>query len=483
MMRSLYSGVAGLKVHQTRMDVIGNNIANVNTIGFKSSNANFSDTFYQTISSASGANVETGVAGTNAKQIGLGALVASITTNITGQGGTQNTDRSLDIAINGEAFLIVNSNGVTYFTKSGALNIDEAGILYCTTNGATVMGWLANDDGEVVKDTVKELRIKTADTMYVPPTATEKITMKGNIDKNDPNVQNTGEEDAFTTGLVMTFGFYDNLGEEYLVKFVAQKDPETEGVYKMKVSDILNSKGKSIFVSETENDGATEYATTAASVTIGEATFTAESVDSKGRVKLSDSTFDLVFNGSTGNFNYVGAEDQTSVQCVINSGNEAANPFRPEGLEIDFSTMSQYASGGVANTTYEKGIGGEGTGNYAGNMIGISIDDKGMIYGVYDNGESKCLGQIAVATFPNPSGLEAKGSSLFATTLNSGDFDGVGTDISSVGDFTVGALEMSNVDLATEFTTMITTQRGFQANSRIITTSDSMLEELVNLKR
>lgn len=483
MMRSLYSGVAGLKVHQTRMDVIGNNIANVNTIGFKSSAANFSDTFYQTISSASGSNVETGVAGTNAKQIGLGALVAAITTNVTGQGGTQNTDRSLDIAINGDAFLVVNANGVTYFTKSGALNVDEAGILYCTTNGATVMGWMANDDGEIVKDTVKELRIQTAETMYAPPTATEKITMKGNIDKNDTDVQNTGEEDAFTTGLVMTFGFYDNLGEEYLVKMVAQKDPETDGTYKMKVADIFNSEGKSIFVSETEADGAVTYDVTAATVTIGDASFSAESVDSKGNVKLSDSTFNLVFNASTGNFNYVGAEDQTSVQFIVNSGNENANPFPVEGIEVDFSSMNQYASGGVSNTTYEKGIGGEGTGNYAGNMIGISISDDGKIYGVYDNGESKCLAQIAVATFANPSGLEAVGNSLFSTTLNSGEFDGVGTDISSVGSFTVGALEMSNVDLATEFTTMITTQRGFQANSRIITTSDSMLEELVNLKR
>lgn len=483
MMRSLYSGVAGLKVHQTRMDVIGNNIANVNTVGFKSSAANFADTFYQTISSASGSNLETGVAGTNAKQIGLGSLVASITTNVTGQGGTQNTDRSLDIAINGDAFLIVKSNGVTYFTKAGHLNVDEAGILYCMTNGATVMGWMANEDGEIVKDTVKELRIKTADNMYAPPTATESITMKGNIDKRDNDVQNTGEGDDFTTGLVMTFGFYDNLGEEYLVKMVAQKDADTDGLYKMKVADIFNSKGKSIFVSEKEENGAVIYDMTSATVKVGDAEFKAESVDSDGNVTLSSSTFDLVFNASTGNFNYVGSEDNNTITFTVDSGDANANPFRPEGIEVDFSKLSQYAEGSVSNTSYEKGIGGKGTGNYAGNMIGISISDDGKIYGVYDNGESKCLAQIAVATFPNPSGLEAVGNSLFSPTLNSGEFDGVGTDISTVGDFTVGALEMSNVDLATEFTTMITTQRGFQANSRIITTSDTMLEELVNLKR
>ena len=147
MMRSLYSGVAGLKTHQTKMDVIGNNIANTNTVGFKSSSVNFSDTFYQTVSSASGANAELGTAGTNAKQIGLGSQVASITTNITDQGGPSTTNRALDIAINGSAFLVVRSGTDTYFTKSGALNVDEAGNLYCTTNGATVQGWLADRKG------------------------------------------------------------------------------------------------------------------------------------------------------------------------------------------------------------------------------------------------------------------------------------------------------------------------------------------------
>lgn len=483
MMRSLYSGVAGLKVHQTKMDVIGNNIANVNTIGFKSSTVNFSDTFYQTISAASGASGDQGIAGTNAKQIGLGSLVAAITTNITGQGGTQNTDRSMDIAINGDAFLIVKSNGVTYFTKSGALNVDEEGTLYCTTNGATVQGWLADAEGNITQDTVKDLRVMTADKMYIDPTATTKITMKGNIDQNDDDVQNTGEDTAFSTGLVMTFSFYDQLGQEYLVKMIAQQDADTAGMYKMKLSDIYDSTGASIFSKATEADGAVTYAPSGATVTIGDAEFSAEVSESTGALTWGDSTFDLVFNASTGNFNYVGAEGQDTVTFTVNSGDDAANPFPVDGITLDFSNMTQYDQGGVSNTSYEKGIDGSGTGNYAGNMIGISISDDGKIYGVYDNGESKCLAQIAVATFSNPSGLEAVGNSLFATTLNSGEFDGVGCEISTVGSFTVGALEMSNVDLATEFTNMITTQRGFQANSRIITTSDSMLEELVNLKR
>ena len=136
MMRSLFSGISGLKVHQTKMDVIGNNISNVITVGFRSSTVNFTDVFYQTTQGASGPNAATGAAGTNAVQIGLGANVASIAVDLSGTGNTQRTDRGMDVMINGDAFLIVQSNGNTYFTKSGALDIDASGTLYCTTNGA-----------------------------------------------------------------------------------------------------------------------------------------------------------------------------------------------------------------------------------------------------------------------------------------------------------------------------------------------------------
>ena len=154
------------------------------------------------------------------------------------------------------------------------------------------------------------------------------------------------------------------------------------------------------------------------------------------------------------------------------------------GIKVYFDSLTQYSQGGTSKITYAKGDHDNlNTGNKAGKMKGLSIDQEGKIWGNYDNGMQKCLAQMAVATFANPSGLESKGNSLFMATLNSGEFDGVGEEISLSGSFTVGALEMSNVDLANEFTQMITTQRGFQANSRIITTSDSMLEELVNLKR
>ena len=158
--------------------------------------------------------------------------------------------------------------------------------------------------------------------------------------------------------------------------------------------------------------------------------------------------------------------------------------FPEVGVDIDFSDLSNYAANGVCSVKPERGDkNSDGAGNMAGSLQGFTIQTDGMIYGVYSNGEKKLLGQIAVATFANPSGLEAAGNSLYSTSLNSGDFDGIGIDITEIGNFSIGALEMSDVDLATEFTDMITTQRGFQANSRVITTSDSMLEELVNLKR
>lgn len=511
MMRSLYSGVAGLKTHQTKMDVIGNNIANVNTVGFKSSAVNFADTFYQTMSSATGPNPETGAAGSNAKQIGLGSLVASITTNITEAGGTSTTNRALDVAINGDSFLVVKSGGATYFTKSGALNVDENGTLYCTTNNATVQGWMADADGNVVRDSVRDLAVMTPDKTTIAPTATENVTLTGNIDKNDKDLETT-VENTTQEGVRMTFTFYDRIGEEFTVQMYLQ-NTNTSGAYALVVSDVVDSTGKSIFIKETTDvDGNTTYAGTGIQVSLGGTTFAVDGdVDPITGTHILTAGGDLpqiVFNAETGEYRstveaitrpdsslYAGKAivfdvvadsitadsgiDDTFNHYTVNGANESG------GVEIDVSYLTQFSQGGKCNTSYTRGdADGYGAGNVAGDMMGISIDEAGKVIGTYTNGEKKVLAQIAVTTFENPSGLEAVGNSLFQATLNSGLFDGVGEDITaSGGKFTVGALEMSNVDLASEFTNMITTQRGFQANSRIITTSDSMLEELVNLKR
>lgn len=531
MMRSLFSGVAGLKTHQTRMDVIGNNIANVNTVGFKGSTANFKDMFYQNISAATGPDAATGTAGTNAKQIGLGSQMASITTNITEQGGTSSTNRALDLAINGESFLIVKSGGATYFSKAGALNVDEQGTLYSLTNGGTIQGWMANADGEIVKDVVKDLTVMSPDNTNYPPTSTSNVTLNGNIDKMDPDVSVDGTTPVTNQGSPVTFSFYDNLGQVYTAKMnVYKPNPATGGTstvtpgqYEVTLADVFDEEGNSIFVQKTTNTtttGGTSVTTTTYSarptiVTLGGATYAvdAANVDAQtGKFTLT-ATGDvakLQFDPVTGNFSSTGDHglaatslfnDKGIVFSVnVNAGTGATptpgaldNTFTQYnattdsgGVTIDFSKLTQYSTSGVSSVTYKKGNADNnysGAGNVSGSMTGISIDDKGMVYGTYNNGSKKLLAQIAVATFSNPSGLEAVGDSLFAQTLNSGLFDGVGEAIQLSGSFTPGALEMSNVDLAQEFTTMITTQRGFQANSRIISVSDGMLEELVNLKR
>lgn len=492
MMRSLYSGVSGLKVHQTKMDVIGNNISNVNTIGFKSSSVNFSDVYYQTTSNASGANAETGAAGTNAMQIGLGSDVAAITTNITGIGGTQRTDRNLDVMINGNAFFIVKSSGETCFTRSGALNVDANGTLYCTSNGATLMGWQANEQGEIIKNTVSELSVMSADKMSSQPKATKNATLSGNIDQNDKQVAFDDSEDA--QGYPVTVGFYDNLGNSFMAKLsIMQKKPENgvkdeKNKYTVSMSDIL-SGGKSILYNKSLDDkGMPTYESTVQSVNFGGQEYTYEVDDKSGVITWNpaDTSTNLVFNAHTGDFTSVSGEDDVaseSVSLILNKGDEN-NPFPADGVSIDFSNITMYSSGGNSTVTSVRGKeDGTGSGNTAGSLSGFTIQSDGKIYGVYSNGDEILFSQIALATFANPSGLESVGDSLYRSTLNSGEFDGVGVDPSTVKGLTTGALEMSNVDLASEFTTMITTQRGFQANSRIITTSDSMLEELVNLKR
>lgn len=491
MLRSLYSGVSGLKVHQTKMDVIGNNIANVNTNGFKSSNVNFSDVFYQTSQSASGPNAATGTAGKNALQVGLGSNVASIQKQIATQGGAQRTDNPLDVMISGEAFFVVNSNGTNYFTKDGSFTVDAAGNL-CTSSGAYVMGWQVDTDGvSIKKGEVSPLQVMGSDKLFAEPEATREIHFSGNIDSKDKTM-----EEGYTTPVE----FYDNLGNLYTAKYSIKKTA-TDGTYTVDLADATGPDGNSIFV---EKDAATGKYKEKAGVTVTLEGVTYASADfdideDTGKIKgLKTAKTNLptvVFDPSTGEFTTVttngtpGAAGTAALKTlnfkVATTATAAANPFPAAGVNMDFSHLTQYAKNGNTSFKAIKGNEADGTGSgyAAGKMIGLSIDSSGKVYGSYDSGVKKILGQIAVATFANASGLEAVGNNMFAETKNSGEFDGVGEDVSESGGMQTGAVEMSNVDLSSEFTNMITTQRGFQANSRIITTSDTLLEELINLKR
>ena len=463
MMRSLYAGVAGLKTHQTRMDVIGNNIANVNTTAYKSQSMTFSDLMYQTTQAASGANATTGVGGTNARQIGLGSKTSAIKTAITQQGATQTTNDPFDIMITGESFFVVNNGSENFFTRDGSFYVDGAGNLAMTSTGYNVMGWLPDteDPTTIKQDTVTALRVMTEANMTYPAEATSQATFAGIIDTNDTNVTST-------EGRVVNLEVYDNKGFKYTVR-CSLHDASTadDGVFFLQIDDILDTNGKSVVKTGTGN--ITDY------VKFG--------ANTKG--PTADTTAYLRYSTKDGSFLNVGAADGTTQQNTIVFDFNQDNLPSFDDITADFSATSNQNNNGSSTFVGSKGdTKGNGSGRKVGEMSGIAIQKDGKIYASYDNGQKRLLGQIAVANFANASGLSKEGDNLYSATQNSGDFNGVGEDITANGGYmNSGVLEMSNVDLSAEFTEMITTQRGFQANSRIITVSDTLLEELTNLKR
>ena len=551
MMRSMYSAVSGLKTHQTRMDVIGNNIANVNTVAFKSSSVTFSDILYQTTSNASGANATTGTGGVNAKQIGLGATAAATKVSITSAGASETTGNPFDIRLtdkNSTNFFIVNNGSENVFTRSGSFYVDGSGNLCMSSTGYTVMGWQVDETtGEIRKDTVSALRIMQEKNLTSAPEATTQATIAGVLDENDTDVKN----DA---GRVMNLNFYDNLGYQYTAKF-AIKSTGTDGKYTVELTSVLDSDNQNITANLSKQDMAKIFGNYNADAKLGEYVLTKDYeydsasnsytnkttgekfpinnatdksttfVGDKGSkvsiteifsgitttmandikdqasktnvefdtktghatVKGEKTSYDLVFDTSTGKFASIGGDTPSTMlnMSVLSSG-LLNNNRNFQNITVDFSQCLNYENGGKSTIGADAGAtdGKTGKGRKLGAMTGISIDTSGRIYGTYDNGNTELLGQIAVAQFSNASGLEKVGESCYRTTLNSGEFDGIGVEISADGSsMTTGELEMSNVDLSSEFTSMITTQRGFQANSRVITTSDTLLEELVNLKR
>lgn len=442
MMRSLYSGVAGLRTHQTRMDVIGNNIANVNTVGFKSETVTFSDVLYQTTQHASGSNEETGAGGTNAKQIGLGSSVNSISTKITEPGGYQTTNNPFDLMINGDQFFIVNNNGQNFFTKAGNFKVDVDGTLV-STQGYAVMGWLADQEGNIKIDNVSKINLYAPENQYAAPMATTDVTISGNINKEDESFS------AADGTRAINVSFYDDLGYKYQLTIQLSQSADDEFSYSL-ASSALTCNGSPVEgLTDADIQG---ILGTTAGLTFNEADGTVAE-PANGKITLSIASLGIA--ALPGDITL----DVSSITC--------------RGTE----TKLEPARGDATNKY-------SGAGRTVGTMSEVSIAKDGKISASYDNGEQRVIAQIAVASFVNPSGLEKVGDNLFQATLNSGEFDGIGEDITADGGyFATGVLEMSNVDLAAEFTDMITTQRGYQANSRIITVSDTLLEELINLKR
>ena len=568
MMRSLYSGVAGLKTHQTRMDVIGNNIANVNTTAYKSSSMTFSELMSQTTQKASGANATTGVGGTNAKQIGLGVKAGAINTAITTQGSAQSTGNPFDIMITGDNFFVVSNGSENFFTRDGSFYVDGAGNLAMTSTGYNVMGWgVDKTTGNIKQDTVTALRIMSSANMTYPPEATTKANISGILDQNDKDVTSAN-------GKTVNLNFFDARGYSYTAKFTfKQSGGDKTNEYSMELNKILDSTGAEIDISKLKfgnrsqqkmetkvtlntdaykwdgkvlktKDGTTEVANLAdifkadgslitpaddaaaqkqqkALDAIAKAygyegstdeflnLYITSTADKDKQLTIQDllgnmmagKTTDVlpadgsaitmegryfegttvVFNKDTGKLESVGG---STTNLNVNAAFSALGGNFSD-VTIDLSECTNYDNKGTSTIGATSGdLDGLGTGRRLGDMIGVSIQKDGMIYASYDNGMTKLLGQIATAAFANASGLEKEGDNLYSATLNSGEFDGIGVDITAGGGYmSTGQLEMSNVDLSSEFTEMITTQRGFQANSRIITVSDTLLEELTNLKR
>lgn len=478
MMRSMFTGVSGLRIHQTKMDVIANNISNVNTVGYKSSRVTFAEVFSQTVSGASAPDNATGRGGTNPMQIGLGASVASIDKLMT-QGAAQRTDKATDLMIDGEGFFIVGDESGQYFTRAGAMDIDYDGNLV-NSMGLRVYGWDAVDDPNnpgqmsIAKGQVTPIKI-AGEKEYLEPTTTKNIKFSGNL--NAVECDNKTGQPKYTQ-----MDFFDSLGNKYTVDVKMEyrtvddtgKEIDPEWIYSVGDRAYVNGDRKNAVIFE----AAGALGDKEIKITIG------------GKPATDDVTYQDFAKMEFGPNGH--PLDPTKSSLIFTIDSAALTPPADFGsslkddtgavvdnaIKLDFSTLRQF--GNQTSDARADSLDG-----YApGTLQQISIGSDGIITGRYSNNKTKILGQVPVATFANPAGLEKVGNNLFSASSNSGTFDGVGMEVGAAGGRILGGvLEMANVDLASEFTEMITTQRGFQANSRVISTSDDLLQELVNLKR
>lgn len=395
MLRSLFSGISGLRAHQTMMDVVGNNIANVNSVGYKSSNVVFEDTLSQMVRGSTSPTGTTG--GLNPMQVGLGVKTAAIATNF-GQGSTQLTGRTLDLMIQGDGFFVVNADGAQQYTRAGSFTLDGQGRL-TTPDGALVQGWTAVN-GVVNTNTVPGA-IGLPMGVTSPPTATTAVTLGGNVDATS----------AVGTAVTTTITAYDGQGTAVPLTFTMTK--------------------------------------------------TAADTWSLATTGATPANSPIAFNPTTG---------------AVTTASPLAITVNGQALNLDLAGITQYGS-----PSSFAALGQDGA--TSGQLQAFTISADGTIVGEFTNGVKQPVAQLAMATFSNPGGLQKVGNSSFSASLNSGAAVIGAAGTGDRGLMVGGALEMSNVDLASEFTNLIIAQRGFQANSKIITSSDEILQDLVNLKR
>ena len=463
MMRSLYAGVSGMQNHQTRLDVIGNNVANVNTTGFKRGRVNFQDMISQQMSGAASPTTEVG--GVNPKEVGLGVTVAAIDTVFT-QGNLQTTGVSTDIAIQGNGFFVMKNGEESFYTRAGAFSLDSEGTLVNPANGMRVQGWMADEiNGQMVLQTAgstEDLIIPVGSKD--PAKATENVNFACNLNKNTPEILEGASPEDIARGTWSTEQkIYDSFGNEHMLNVSFTRvvgnpnqwqatvviDPDMAEESQTRVGLNTTDGQENTFLINFDNTGTLQSVT-----------------DSAGN--LTNPEGQIVLQTS---FNVIGANPD-----------EDGNPTR-QTLNINLgtigsqkNTITQSASTSSTKAFYQDGY-------TMGYLDNFKIDSSGIITGVYSNGTNRTIGQIALATFANQGGLEKAGDNTYVESNNSG-MANIGTSgIAGKGSMLAGALDMSNVDLIEQFTDMIVTQRGFQASSKTITTADTLLETVMNLKR
>jgi flagellar hook protein FlgE len=418
------SALSGLRNHQTMLDVVGNDIANVSTVGFKSSTTVFSDVLTQTLQGAGAPTATAG--GTNPAQIGLGSRLVG-TVQSFAQGAIQRTGRSTDLAIQGDGFFVVEGNGQQLYTRAGSFTLDAAGNL-TTQEGMLVQGWQADNTGAIdTNQAIGGVQIRVGELQ--PPNQTTNAELGGNL----------SAEAIVGTTFTITVTGNDPQGEVMPINLTYERtvvaDPLVVG--SVDTWEVTATYGPS-------------------NTPVGGATFPVT----------------LTFDGN-------GELTAPASRNIVIGANDI--PGMPAAITLDLGAagtpgrLTQYAGEATVGVKTQDGAA-------AGTLQSYNISQAGVIVGSYSNGRSKAIGQVALAVFTNPEGLE-RVAGAWRETANSGLAQVGNAGAGGRGLLSSGTLEMSNVDLAEEFTRLIIAQRGFQGNARVITTADEILGEVVNLVR
>ena len=463
MMRSLYSGVSGLQNHQTRMDVIGNNISNVNTTGFKRGRVNFQDMISQQIAGAAKPTEELG--GVNPKDVGLGMTIATIEQVFT-QGNLQTTGVSTDVAIQGNGFFILKNGDESFYTRNGAFGIDKDGTLVNPSNGMRVQGWMANEiNGEMIVTTAAtptDLIIPVGSK--VPAKATENVKFACNLNKNTPEILEGASAADIQKGTWNTEQeIFDSFGNKHLLSVSFRRVVGNPNQWEATVNvDVNNADYTQTRIGLGTTDGVAN-------------TFLVN-FDNYGQL--------LSVTDSAGNLTPESGEIVLQASYTVPEANadENGNPYR-QTFNINLGTIGSMKNTITQSASISTTKAYSQDGYTLGYLDNFKIDSSGTITGVYSNGTNRVIGQIAMASFTNDRGLEKAGDSTYVESNNSGQAMIGESGVQGKGKLLSGALEMSNVDLSEQMTDMIVTQRGFQSNAKTIQTADTLLETVLGLKR